>query len=423
MPSQAAPVRRVVVTGLGAVSPCGATMAATWDSLVQGRSGIALVEGFDVSDMRCKVAGQCRDFVAAGYFDKSTLRHTSRFIHLGVAAAQMAIDEAGLDFDANEQDRDRTGVMLGVGMAPSQMTAEAHDQLAAKGAGRMWPFFIPATISNMVVGHVSMRFGLYGPSFSTASACSSGAHAIGTSLDLIRAGRADLMIAGGCEGNASRLTMAGFDALRALATDNDPPERSSRPFAADRSGFVLSEGGAVLVLEELEHARRRGAPILCELVGYGATTDGYHITNPAPGHAGLAKAMRLALADAALPADAIGYINAHATATAAGDVLEAKAIAGVFGEHATSKQLLVSSTKSMHGHLLGGAAAIEAAISVRALVEGVVPPTINLDRVDPEIEGLLDLVPNEARRRELRAVMSNSTGFGGQNAVLVFAKV
>lgn len=416
-------MRRVVVTGIGAVSPCGPTMASSWDALVHGRSGIRHVEGFDVSDMRCRVAGQCREFVASEWFEKSTLRHTSRFIHLGVAAAQMAVDASGLEFEAHEQLCDRTGVMLGVGMAPSQSTVEAHEMLAAKGPSRMWPFFIPATISNMVVGHVSMRFGLHGPSFSTASACSSGAHALGTSLDLIRAGRADVMIAGGCEGNASRLTMAGFDALRALASDWDPPERASRPFAADRSGFVLSEGGAVLILEELEHAKRRNAPILCELVGYGATTDGYHITNPAPGHAGLAKAMRLALADAKLPGDAIGYVNAHATATAAGDTLEAQAIAGVFGNHATDKQLLVSSTKSMHGHLLGGAAAIEAAISVKALCEGVVPPTINLDRVDPEIAGLLDLVPHEARRRELRAVMSNSTGFGGQNAVLVFAQL
>jgi 3-oxoacyl-[acyl-carrier-protein] synthase II len=414
-------MRRVVVTGVGAVSPCGPTMAATWDAVVHARSGIRRVEDFDVSDLRCQVAGQCRDFAAATFFDKSTLRHTSRFIHLGVAAAQMAVDQAGIDFA--KEGGERTGVMLGVGMAPSQNTVDAHEMVREKGPSRLWPFFIPATISNMVVGHVSMRFKLYGPSFSPASACSSGAHAIGTSLDLIRVGRADVMLAGGCEGNASRLTMCGFDALRALATANDPPERASRPFDASRTGFVLSEGGAVLVLEEYEHAQRRGANILCELVGYGATTDGYHMTNPAPGHAGLVAAMRLALDDAKLAPDAVGYVNAHATATPAGDVLEAKAIAQVFGEHATSKRLLVSGTKSLHGHLLGGAAAIEAAISVTALTSGVVPPTANLERVDPEIEGLLDLVPNEARERELRAVMSNSTGFGGQNAVLVFAKI
>ncbi|MFV8751706.1 beta-ketoacyl-ACP synthase II [Nannocystaceae bacterium ST9] len=414
-------MRRVVVTGMGAVSPCGATMAATWDALVHARSGVAPVEGFDVSDLRCHVAGQCRDFDPKAFFDKSTLRHTSRFIHLGVAAAQMAVDEAGLDFE--REVRARVGVMLGVGMAPSQNTVDAHEMVKEKGAARLWPFFIPATISNMVVGHVSMRFGLHGPSFSPASACSSGAHAIGTSFDLIRAGRADVMLAGGCEGNCNRITMCGFDALRALATDDDPPERASRPFDASRSGFVLSEGGAVLVLEEYEHAKRRGAAILCELVGYGATTDGYHMTHPAPGHAGLVAAMQLALDDAELAPDAVGYVNAHATATLAGDVLEAQAIANVFGEHARSKRLLVSSTKSMHGHLLGGAAAIEAAISVRALIEGVVPPTANLERVDPEIEGLLDLVPNEARSRELRAVMSNSTGFGGQNAVLVFSRI
>jgi 3-oxoacyl-[acyl-carrier-protein] synthase II len=414
-------MRRVVVTGVGAVSPCGATMAATWDAVVLARSGIRKVEGFDVSDLRCQVAGQCRDFVPSEFFDKSTLRHTSRFIHLGVAAAQMAVDQAGIDFE--RVGGERTGVMIGVGMAPSQNTIDAHEMVAEKGPARLWPFFIPATISNMVVGHVSMRFGLHGPSFSPASACSSGAHAIGTSLDLIRLGRADVMLAGGCEGNASRITMCGFDALRALATDNDPPERASRPFDASRTGFVLSEGGAVLVLEEYEHARRRGAEILCELVGYGATTDGHHITHPAPGHAGLVAAMRLALEDAELPHDAIGYVNAHATATPAGDVLEAQAIAKVFGEHARSKQLLVSGTKSMHGHLLGGAAAIEAAISIAALTHGVVPPTANLERVDPQIEGLLDLVPNEARERQLRAVMSNSTGFGGQNAVLVFARI
>jgi 3-oxoacyl-[acyl-carrier-protein] synthase II len=395
-------------------------MASTWDALVHARSGIRRVESFDVSDLRCQVAGQCREFAPEMYFDKSGLRHTSRFIQLGVAAAQMAVEQAGLDFA--KTGGERAGVILGVGMAPSQNTVDAHEMVKEKGAKRLWPYFIPATISNMAAGHISMRFGLHGPSFSPASACASGAHAIGTSLDLIRAGRADVMLAGGCEGNANRITLCGFDALRALATVNDPPEKASRPFDAARSGFVLSEGGAVLVLEEYEHAKRRGANVLCELVGYGATTDGYHMTQPAPDHAGLASAMRLALEDAKLAADAVGYVNAHATATPAGDVLEAKAIAGVFGDHARSKKLLVSSTKSMHGHLLGGAAALEAAVSVMALVEGIIPPTANLETVDPEIEGLLDLVPNEAREREVRAVMSNATGFGGHNAVLVFAK-
>ncbi len=413
-------MRRVVVTGVGAVSPCGATMAATWDALVHARSGIRKVEGFDVSDLRCQVAGQCRDFAPEAFLDKSTLRHTSRFIHIAVAAAQMAVDQAGIDFQSGSE---RAGVIIGVGMAPTQNSIDAHEMVKAKGPARMWPFFIPATISNMAVGHVAMRFGLHGPSFAPASACASGGHSIGTSFDMIRIGRADVMLAGGCEGNTSRITMAGFDALRALATDNDPPERASRPFDATRTGFVLSEGGAVLVLEEYEHAKARGATILCELVGYGATTDGYHMTHPAPGHAGLASAMRLALDDAKLAPDQIGYVNAHATATLAGDALEALAIAKVFGEHAVSKRLLVSSTKSMHGHLLGGAAAVEAAISVTALLEGVVPPTINLHHVDPTIEGLLDLVPHEARRRELQAVMSNATGFGGQNAVLVFSRL
>jgi 3-oxoacyl-[acyl-carrier-protein] synthase II len=396
-------------------------MAATWDALVHARSGIALAEGFDISDLRCHVVGQCRDFHPEQYFDKSGMRHTSRFIHLGVAAAQMAVDEAGLDFA--KMGGARTGVILGVGMAPSQNTVDAHEMVKEKGAKRLWPYFIPATISNMAAGHVSMRFGLHGPSFAPASACASGAHAIGTSFDMIRVGRADVMLAGGCEGNTNRITLCGFDALRALATVNDPPERASRPFDASRSGFVLSEGGAVLVLEEYEHAKKRGANILCELVGYGATTDGYHMTQPAPDHSGLADAMRLALEDGKLAPDAVGYVNAHATATPAGDVLEAKAVAAVFGEHARSKKLLVSSTKSMHGHLLGGAAALEAAISVKALVEGVIPPTANLETVDPEIEGLLDLVPNEARKRDVRAVMSNATGFGGHNAVLVFAKL
>ena len=414
-------MRRVVVTGAGAVSPCGPTMAATWDALIHGRSGIRAIESFEVSDMRCKVAGQCRDFEPSRYFDKSTLRHSSRFIHLGVAAAQMAVDQAGIDF--GQQDCSRVGVLLGVGMAPAQNTVDAHEMVEAKGPARMWPFFIPATISNMAAGHVAMRFGLHGPSFSPASACASGAHSIGTSFDMIRIGRADVMLAGGCEGNANRITMCGFDALRALATANDPPERAIRPFDAARTGFVLSEGGAMLVLEEYEHAKRRGAEILCELVGYGATTDGYHITHPAPNHVGLAAAMRGALDDAKLAPEAIGYLNAHATATPAGDVLEAQAIAGVFGEHARAKRLLVSSTKSMHGHLLGGAAALEAVVSIHALRSGIVPPTINLDQVDPAIEGLLDLVPHEARERPLGAVMSNATGFGGQNAVLVFARI
>jgi len=410
--------RRVVVTGVGAVSPCGATMNSTWASLVDGISGIGRTTGFEVDDFRCRVSGQCRDFSAEAYLDPKTLRHTGRFIHMAIAASQMAVDHAGLD--TTQGDGKRGGVLIGVGVASLDRIVDTHVVITEQGARRVPPFFVPSAITNMAAGQVALRFHLRGPSFSPASACTSGAHAIGTALDLIRAGRADFMLAGGAEANVTRVALAGFDAMRAMSTHVDPPEGACRPFDRDRDGFVLSEGAAVLVLEEYEHARKRGAPILCELRGYGATTDAHHAWHPAPEGEGLADAIELALADARLPIDHVGYVNAHATATPAGDLAEAQAIAKSFGTHAR-EGLWVSSTKSMTGHLLGASGALEAAISVMALTRGVVPPTLNLSHADPGIEGRLDLVARESRERTLRAVVSNSTGFGGHNAVLVFA--
>ena len=406
--------RRVVVTGAGAVTPCGATLDSTWSALLAGRSGVAPIEGFETADLKTRFAGQCRDFDPAPYWDAVELRRNGRFTHLAVAASTMAARAAGLE---PEEGR-RGACFIGVAIGGLGEIVDAQATLDGQGARRVSPFFILRTAPNIATGEVAIRFGLRGPSFAPASACTSGSHAVGEAYRAIREGRADYAICGGSEAVIRRLVVAGFNSMRALSTRNDAPEAASRPFDADRDGFVLAEGAASLVLEEAERARRRGAPILAELSGYGASTDAHHATNPPPDGAGLAAAMREALEEARLSPDAIDYVNPHATSTAAGDAAEAEAILSVFGDHAR-RGLAVSATKSMTGHLLGAAGALEAVIAVTAIARGEIPPTINVER--PEgAAAELDLVPGEARRERVRAALSNSTGFGGHDATLAF---
>lgn len=411
-------MRRVVITGVGAVSPCGKDTDSTWESIVQGRSGIGRIQRFDASEFPSQIAGECLDFEATDYIEKKKLREGDRFIHLAVGASQLAIDNAG--FEPSEELKDRTGTFIGVGLCGLELIERMAKVLNERGPRKITPYFIPATIANLAPGHVSMRWGLRGPSFTTTSACSSGAHAIGEAFKWIQRGGIDAAIAGGAESTITGLGVGGFTAMRALSTRNDEPERASRPFDVDRDGFVIAEGAGVVVLEEREAALARGANILGEVVGYGATADAYHLTRPAPEGAGAQRAMRLALEDAQLDPEKIDYINTHGTSTGEGDLNELRAIREVFGNHATSG-LKLSSTKSMTGHLLGAAGGLESVLSVLALKKGVLPPTINLDKPDRESEGL-DLIPHEAREARVDAAISNSFGFGGTNVSLVFSR-
>ena len=413
-------MRRVVVTGVGAVSPCGNTAEASWGAVSRGQSGIARIEGFDPEAFASQIAGECTAFDPLEHVEKKRLREGARFIHLSLGAAADAMASAGWADIRSEAEslRDRFGTFIGVGFCGVEYFEDTHAKLLAKGPRRVSPYFIPATISNLAPGQVSMRYGLRGPSYATCSACSSGAHGIGEAFKWIARGAIDAAIAGGAEAAVTPVGVAGFAAMRALSKRNDDPEAASRPFDQGRDGFVIGEGAGLLVLEELESAKRRGANILCEVVGYGATSDAYHLTQPAPEGEGGARSMKMALADAQLNADEIDYVNAHGTSTPTGDMLELGAIRSVFGAHATSG-LSISSTKSMTGHLLGAAGGLEAVFAVQSIVNGLVPPTINLEQPDEATAGL-DLVPGVAREREVRAVLSNSFGFGGTNATLVF---
>lgn len=410
-------MRRVVVTGMGAVSPVGNTVARTWDHLLAGKSGIQRLESIPVDDLKTQFGGECRDFDPLVALDDKARRHTGRFIHLAIAAAAEAVAQAGPIVEG--LDPFRAGVLLGVGMSGLDEVVAADQVIREEGPRRMSPFFIPSAVANLAAGQIAIRFGLQGVSFCPTSACTSGAHAIGEAFHYIRMGKLDCAVAGGAEANINRIAFAGFGSMRALSTRNDEPHRASRPFDQDRDGFVLSEGSAVLVLEEEERARRRGATILAELSGYGTSTDAFHITRPTPGGEALLRAMRESLREAELRPEHITYVNAHATSTPAGDEGESKAIRTLFGDAAQG--LWVSATKSMTGHLLGASGALEAMISIQALRTGAVPPTINLDRVDPECAGL-DFVPHQARERRMDAVMSNSSGFGGSNVVLTFKR-
>jgi len=408
-------MRRVVVTGMGVVSPVGIGTAAVWDSVVAGRSGVTAVTAFDVTAYPTRFAATLPDWDPSPWIEAKEARRMSRFQQFALAAALMAVEDAGLVID--ESNAERVGVIVGSGIGGLGTMEEQLLILTEKGPGRVSPFLVPMMIVDLAAGHISIRLGAKGINFAPVSACATGNHSIGEAGEAIKRGDADVVLAGGFDCGVTPLGLAGFCAARSLSTRNEDPQGASRPFDADRDGFVMGEGGGVLVLEELEHARSRGATILAELAGYGASADAYHLTAPAADGDGARRAMRLALDHARLDTTEIGYINAHGTSTGLGDAAETLAIKAVFGADAPP----VSSTKSMTGHLLGGAGALEAAISIEAMAHGVLPPTINYTTPDPACD--LDYVPNVAREARLTAVMSNSFGFGGHNATLVFSRV
>jgi 3-oxoacyl-[acyl-carrier-protein] synthase II len=400
------------------VSPCGLDAVSTWRSIQAGKSGIGPITKFDVSDFAVRIAGECTGFDPEKYFERKRVREGDRFIHYGMGASVQAVEDSG--FEPNDELRERTGTFIGVGMCGLALIEEQHDVVVNKGPRRMSPYFIPGAIANLAPGQVSIRYGFKGPSYTVTSACSSGGHAIGEAVRWIQRGDMDAAVAGGTEAALTPLGLGGFAAMRALSKRNEEPELASRPFDRDRDGFVMAEGAGILVLEEREIAIKRGAKIYCELVGYGASSDAYHLTQPAPEAEGAQRAMRAALKDAKISPDTVDYINTHGTSTPVGDINELTALRRVFGAHATNG-LLVSSTKSMTGHLLGAAGGLEAVICALALRDGVVPPTINLDNPDEGAAGF-DLVPNTARRTDVRTVISNSFGFGGTNVSLVLTR-
>ena len=407
---------RVVVTGIGAISPLGLDAPSTWQELVAGRSGIAPITLFDASDQDVTFAGEVKGFDPTVAMDRKEARRNDRFVQFAVAAAREALDDSGLEID--EGNRDEVGAIIGSGIGGIATLSEQVQVLHEKGPRRVSPFIVPMMICDMASGQVSIALGARGPNVSTVSACCSGADAIGYSFDLIRRGVAVAMIAGGAEAAVTPIGVAGFASARALSTRNDDPTGASRPFDATRDGFVLGEGAGVLILESLDSARARNATILAEVCGYGMTADAHHITQPAPGGDGGARAMRAALRDAGVCAEDVDYLNAHGTSTPANDKFETMAIKTIFGEHAY--QMPISSIKSMVGHLLGAAGALEACVCVRAITDGIIPPTINYATPDPECD--LDYVPNVARRVPVQTVLSNSFGFGGHNSSLVFRR-
>jgi 3-oxoacyl-[acyl-carrier-protein] synthase II len=408
--------RRVVITGVGAVTPVGNTAEEFWTSLLAGRSGIGPITRFDPSPMPTRIAGEVKGFDPLKYIDKKDDRKFDRFLKYAVACAVMAVEDAKLKTDSI--DSARFGVLVGSGIGGIETLLEQHTILTEKGPDRVSPFFVPMIIVNMAAGVISMRFGAKGPNSSVVTACATGNHAIGDAMRIIQRGEADVMIAGGSEAIIIPLTIAGFCQMKAMSTRNDDPTRASRPFDAERDGFVCGEGGGLVVLESLEHARAREARIYAEIVGYGMTGDAHHMTAPDPEGDGAARAMAAALRDAALEPSSVGYINAHGTSTPYNDKFETIAIKRVFGDHA--KKLAVSSTKSMTGHLLGAAGGIEAIATAFALHHGVLPPTINYEKADPDCD--LDYIPNQARTQEVEVALSNAFGFGGTNATLAFRK-
>jgi 3-oxoacyl-[acyl-carrier-protein] synthase II len=411
-------MERVVVTGIGLITPNGIGNDNTWQSLINGKSGVGPITLFEANETYpTRIAAEVKNFDAAEFMERKKIKEVARFITFAMASTKIALDQA--DLRLTDEERERAGVFIGVGLGGLENLERCTLTLEHKGPGKVSPYFIPSLIANMAAGQVSIAFGLQGPSLSHTSACSSSAHAIGEALRWLQTGQADVMVAGGAEATISPIGIAGFSAMFALSRRNDAPEKASRPWDRARDGFVCGEGAGTLVLETLTRAKKRGARILGELVGYAATSDAHHITKPAPNGAGGARAMRLALRDAKLSPDQIDYINAHGTSTPAGDVEEAKAVSDVFGAHALDKKLWVSSTKSMMGHLLGAAGAVEAAVCLKSIETGVIAPTINLEDQDPECP--LDFVPNQARERRIKYAMSNSFGFGGTNACLIFS--
>ncbi len=406
----------MVITGIGAVSPLGNTLHDTWAAALSGQSGIASITKFDATQFDVRFAGEVKNFSAETYIEKKEHKKMDLFIQYAIATAKMAFDSSGLKItEANTQ---RTGVFIGSGLGGLPYIEEQHSRLIEKGPSRVSPFFIPSSIANLAPGWVSILFGIKGPNFTVTSACASGVHSIGEAYNYIRFGLCDQMVAGGTESTVSPMAIAGFSNMRALSTRNEAPQEASRPWDKDRDGFVLGEGAATFILESLEAAVKRGAPILCEISGYGASSDAYHITSPDPDGAGFVSAMQTALNDAGLNPDEIQYINAHGTSTPMGDPLESNAIKKVLKDHA--KKVWISSTKSMTGHLLGAAGAIESAFSVMSIVDQKVAPTINLKNPSPECD--LDYVPNVGREGKIKHVLNNSFGFGGTNSCLIFSK-
>jgi 3-oxoacyl-[acyl-carrier-protein] synthase II len=415
--SRAGGRRRIAITGMGLVTPLGIGTEANWARLRAGESGIGPITRFDASEFSTQIAGEVRDFDPTRWIPKRDLRSMDIFIHYALAAAEMAVTQSGLSED--KPDPERWGCYVGAGMGGLGMIERTYQSLLDKGPRHgISPFFTPAVIINLAPGQISIKYDCRGPNMSMVSACSTAAHSLGEAARVIERGDADVMIAGGAESTVTPLGIGGFCSARALSKRNDEPTKASRPFTASRDGFVLSEGAAIMVLEDFDRARARGATVIAELVGYAANADAHHITMPAPGGHGARRCMELALADAGLRPEDIGYINAHATSTAA-DAIETAAIRGAFGAHA-KKDLAVSSTKSMHGHLLGAAGGLEAAVCALALRDGCLPPTINLDDPDPECD--LDYVPHTARDVQVQYAMSNSFGFGGTNACLILKK-
>src|ERR1700740_3621928 len=406
--------RRVVVTGLGLICGVGNSTEEVWKSLLCGKSGVARITSFDVSAFACQIAAEVKKFDPLNYIEKKEMKKMARFIHLAIAASDEAMKMSELK--VTPENDERVGVHIGSGIGGFDIIEREHNALLEGGPRKISPFFIPAAIINLAAGQVSMKYGAKGPNEATATACTTSAHSVGDSFRIIQHGDADVMIAGGAEAAITPMGVGGFAAMRALSTRNDDPERASRPWDTERDGFVIGEGAGILILEDLEFAQRRGAPILAELVGYGMIRDGYHITQPAPEHEGGFRVMKNALHDAKLWPGHIGYVNAHGTSTPIGDVLEAHAIRNFF----CHRKVPVSSTKSMTGHLLGGAGGLEEGISVLALRDQILPPTINQETPDPECD--LDYVPNHARKASVEYALSNSFGFGGTNAALIFKR-
>jgi 3-oxoacyl-[acyl-carrier-protein] synthase II len=410
--------RRVVVTGLGLLCGVGNTAPEVWKQLLAGASGMAPIQGFDPAGFPVTFAAEVKNFDPLQFVEKKEARKMGRFIHYAFAATQEAMAQSGLEI--NDANRDRVGVFIGSGIGGFEIIEREHSNLLQGGPRKMSPFFIPAAIVNMAAGQISIRYGARGPISATATACATSANSIGDSVRMILHGDADVMIAGGAEAAVTSMSVGGFAAMRALSTRNNDPTHASRPFDKDRDGFVIGEGAGILILEELEFAKARGAKILAEVIGYGMSADAYHMTGIAPEGQGAQRAMRAALKDAEIRPEEVGYVNAHATSTPAGDGNESRAIEVVFGEHATSHKLKISGTKSMTGHLLGGAGGLEAGITVLALVNQMLPPTMNIENLDPECT--LDYVPNKPIAHSFDVALSNSFGFGGINATLIMRR-
>jgi len=410
-------MRRVVITGVGTVSPLGIGNSQNWENAVAGKSGIAAITRFDTTDFPVKIAGEVKNFDPEQFIDKKEVKKMDLFIQYALAAAHFAMEDSGLVID--ESNADRVGVLVGAGLGGLPSIERYHDAFHEGGYKKISPFFIPMLIINLAPGHISMKYGAKGPNLSSCSACATGTHSIGDAFHMIKRGDADAMIAGGTESTVTPLAIGGFAVMKALSTNNENPTEASRPFEKNRDGFILAEGAGIVVLEEYEAAKKRGAKIYAEVVGYGLSGDAYHLTMPAPGGEGAARCMKMALNGGGVRPEEVTYINAHGTSTPFNDLYETMAIKSVFGDHA--KKLMVSSTKSMTGHLLGAAGGVEAAFCAMAMATGVVPPTINY--YEPDAECDLDYVPNSARNADIRYAMSNSFGFGGTNATLLFKKL